>query len=299
MAGILYEKRNRIAYVTLNNPEKANVLNDQVMVELRDAWKEVWEDKDVRVAVITGKGDRHFCAGHDLAPRPGQTEDERRREFVERIFWANSQNTSSDYKPIYGSVNEYPTGVDGRSAGHFPQIWKPVIGAINGWAVGAGFYMMLTTTDIRIASRENARFQYMLMNQGWLGSGPGAARLPRQIGHVDAMRILLMDEPFDAEEALRIRLINEVVPHEKLLERAEELATRIASLAPVAVRMMKEFLIRGADLPFDAAWQMSHLMQHLVMQLTTDPEEGRNAFNEKRERNFTGGLRVPGNTDGV
>ena len=71
MAGILYEKRNRIAFITLNNPEKANVLNDQVMVELRDAWKEVWEDKDVRVAVITGKGDRHFCAGHDLAPRPG------------------------------------------------------------------------------------------------------------------------------------------------------------------------------------------------------------------------------------
>ena len=299
MAGIIYEKRDHIAFVTINNPEKANTLQDQVMIELRDAWKEVWEDRDVRVAVLTGKGDRHFCAGHDLSPRPGQTEEDRRREFVERIFWPWSHNSSSDYKPIYGTVNEYPTGVDGRSAGHFPQIWKPVIGAINGWCVGAGFYMMLTTTDIRIASRENARFQYMLLNQGWLGSGPGAARLPRQVAHVDAMKVLLMDEPFDAEEALRIGLINEVVPHGQLLARAEELATRIASLAPVAVRMMKEFLIRGRDLPFDAAWQMSHLMQHLVGQLTTDPEEGRNAFNEKRERNFTGGLRVPGNPDGA
>ncbi len=299
MSGAILEKRNKIAFVTINNPEKANVLNDEVMTELGDIWKEVWEDGDIRAAIITGKGDRHFCAGHDLAPKPNQTEDERRREAVERIFWASGELGYGSRKPSGSTVNEYNTGVDGRSAAHFPQIWKPVIGAINGWAAGAGFYMMLTTTDIRIASKENARFQYMLMNQGWLGSGPGAARLPRQISHVDSMKILLMDEPFDADEALEMRLINEVVPHDKLMERAEEMATRITKLAPVAVRMMKEFLIRGRDLPIDSAWQMSHLMQHLVAQLTTDPEEGRNAFNEKRERNFTGGLRVPGNTDGV
>ena len=299
MSGVIYEKKGHIAYVTINNPEKANVLNETIMTELTDAWKEVWEDRDVRVAIITGAGDRHFCAGHDLAPKPGQTEEDRRRESVERIFWPGGDLGYGTLKPSGSTVNEYNTGADGRSAGHFPQIWKPVIGAINGWAAGAGFYMMLTTTDIHVACQEHARFQYILLNQGWLGSGPGAARLPRQVNHVDSMRMLLMDEPIDAQEALRIHLINEVVPHGQLMSRAEEMATRIASLAPVAVRMMKEFLIRGRDLPLDAAWQMSHLMNHLTAQLTTDPEEGRNAFNEKRERDFTGGLRVPGNPDGA
>ena len=128
----------------------------------------------------------------------------------------------------------------GSLGDHYPQIYKPVIGAINGWAAGAGFYLMLTSTDIRIASAENARFKFALLSQGWVGGGPGATYLTRQIAHADAMRILLMDEPFDAEEALSINLINEVVPHDKLMTRAEELAAHIAGLPPLATRMMKE-----------------------------------------------------------
>ena len=276
---IEYRKDKKIAYVTINNPDKANVLDRQTSDELAAAWKEVWEDGDVRVAVLTGAGDRHFCAGHDLAPRPDVTEDERERLRAEGIFW-----------PLAGTVNGARIGADGRLGDHYPQIWKPVIGAINGWAAGAGFYLMLTTTDIRIASRENARFKFALLSQGWVGGGPGATYLVRQIAHADALKILLMDEPFDAAEALRINLINEVVPHEDLMSRAEEMATHIAGLPPLAVRMMKEFAIRFRDIPVTEAWRVQGLMNALLTQLSADGAEGRRAFNEKRPPEFTGDI---------
>ena len=105
------------------------------------------------------------------------------------------------------------------------------------------------------------------------------------------MRILLTDEPFDAKEALRINLINEVVPHDQLINRAEEIATHIVGLPPLAVRMMKEFVIRFRDIPVTEAWRVQTLINSLLTQLTTDGDEGRQAFLEKRPPNFTGGIR--------
>ena len=243
----------------------------------------MWEDRDIRAAIITGAGDRHFCAGHNLAPRPGVTAEERERLRAEKVFW-----------PPAGTVNGAQTGVDGRMGDHYPRVWKPVIGAVNGWAAGAGLYLLLSSTDIRVACEEHARFKFALLSQGWLGAGPGATLLSRQLRYADAMRILLTDEPLDAEEALRIGLINETVPHDRLMERAEEIATHIASMPPVAVRMMKEFVIRFREVPTDTAWQVQHLMNTLLIQMTVDGEEGREAFNEKRPPNFTGALRQRG-----
>ncbi len=283
MPKVLYDKRDKIAVVTLNNPEKANILDRETSDEISEIWKEVWEDRDVRAVILTGTGERHFCAGHNLATRPGITPEERDRVRAEAVFW-----------PLAGSVNGARIGADGRLGDHYPQIWKPVIGAINGWAAGAGFYLMLTSTDIRLASREHARFKFALLSQGWVGGGPGATYLTRQISHADAMRILLTDEPFDAEEALRINLINEVVPHDTLLSRAEEIATQIASMPPLAVRMMKELVIRFRDIPITEAWRVQTLMNALLTQLTTDGDEGRQAFLEKRPPNFTGGMRQKG-----
>ncbi len=281
--GILFEKKKRIAYITINNPEKANILDRQTSNEISEAWKEVWEDRDVRVAILTGTGDRHFCAGHNLAPTPGVTEEERQRIRAESLFW-----------PLAGTVNGVRIGADGRLGDHYPQIWKPVIGAINGWSAGAGFYIMLTSTDIRIACDEHARFKFALLSQGWVGGGPGATYLTRQIAYADAMRILLTDEPFDAKEALRINLINEVVPHDNLMSRAEEIATHIAGVPPIAVRMMKEYIIRFRDIPVTEAWRVQSLMNSLLTQLTTDGDEGRLAFLEKRPPEFTGGVRQKG-----
>jgi enoyl-CoA hydratase/carnithine racemase len=108
------------------------------------------------------------------------------------------------------------------------------------------------------------------------------------------MKILLTDEPVGAAEALRIGLVNEVVPHAELMDRAEAIARHIVALPPVAVRMMKEFVVRFGDLPTDAAWHAQNLMNSLLIQCTTDGQEGRDAFNEKRRPDFTGGLRSRG-----
>ena len=274
-----YIRRDGIGYVTINNPSKANILDRQTSNDISEIWKDIWEDPDVRAVILTGTGDRHFCAGHNLDSRPDITAEERERIRAENIFW-----------PLAGTVNGARIGADGRLGDHYPQIWKPVIGAINGWAAGAGFYLMLTSTDIRLASLENAKFKFALLTQGWVGSGPGATYLTRQVSHADAMKILLTDEPFDASEALRMNLINEVVPHGDLIKRAEEIASGIAKMPPLAVRMMKEFVIRFKDIPITEAWRVQTLMNALLTQLSADGEEGRRAFLEKRPPDFTGSI---------
>lgn len=278
-----YLKRDGVAYITLNSPDKANILDKAMSDAIAAAWIDLWEDRAIRCAIVTGAGTRHFCGGHNLAPRENITEEEREYLRTLRIFW-----------PLAGTVHGQKTGVDGRMGDHYPRVWKPVIAAVNGWAAGAGLYMLLASTDIRLASAEHARFKFALTSQGWLGHGPGASLLVKQLRYIDAMKILLTDEPFDAEEALRIGLVNEVVPHAQLMERAERMARHIVKMPPVAVRMMKEFVARFGDLPTDQAWHVQNLINNLLIQVTTDGEEGRQAFNAKRPPNFTGALRRRG-----
>ncbi len=247
--GIDYEKRDGVAYITINNLEKANIFDKPTADAISEAWIDMWEDREVRCAILTGKGDRHFCGGHNLAPRPDMTDEEREYLKAQRMYW-----------PLAGTVFGTQTGVDGRMGDHYPRVWKPVIAAVNGGAAGAGLYVLLSSTDIRIASAEHARFKFALLSQGWLGHGPGASLLIKQLRYIDAMKILLTDEPFDAAEALRIGLVNEVVPHAQLLERAEELARHIVTMPPVAVRMMKEFVVRFGDLPTDQAWHVQNII---------------------------------------
>ncbi|MEI8400160.1 MAG: enoyl-CoA hydratase/isomerase family protein [Alcaligenaceae bacterium] len=280
---IVYEKRNGVAYITLDNPEKANVLDKATSDDISAAWIDMWEDRSVRCAILTGTGDRHFCGGHNLKPRPDLTAEDREYLRTQRIFW-----------PLAGTVHGQKTGVDGRMGDHYPRVWKPVIAAVNGWAAGAGLYTLLASTDIRIASAENAKFKFALTSQGWLGHGPGASLLIKQLRYIDAMKILLTDLPFDATEALRIGLINEIVPHADLMTRAEELARHICTLPPVAVRMMKEFVVRFGDMPTDQAWHIQNIINSLLIQTTADGEEGRQAFNEKRPPDFNGTLRRRG-----
>ena len=278
-----YQKRDGVAYITLNNPAKANILDKATSDAISQAWIDLWEDRDIRCAILTGAGDRHFCGGHNLAPRPDLTPDDREYLRTQRIYW-----------PLAGTVHGQKSGVDGRMGDHYPRVWKPVIAAVNGWAAGAGLYILLASTDIRIASLEHARFKFALLSQGWLGHGPGASLLIRQLRYIDAMKMLLTDDPVDAQEALRIGLVNEVVPHAQLMERAEKIACHIVSLPPVAVRMMKEFVIRFGDLPTDQAWHVQNLINSLLIQTTADGEEGRRSFNEKRPPDFTGALRRRG-----
>ena len=151
-----YEKRNSVAYITLNNPEKANILDKPTSDDISAAWIDLWEDKDIRCAIVTGKGDKHFCGGHNLTPRPDLTEEDREFLRLQKVYW-----------PLAGTVHGQTTGVDGRMGDHYPRVWKPVIAAVNGWAAGAGLYLLLSSTDIRIASAEHARFKFALLTQGW------------------------------------------------------------------------------------------------------------------------------------
>ena len=281
--GLDYEKRDGVAYITLNNPAKANILDKRMSDDISAAWIDLWEDRHIRCAILTGTGDKHFCGGHNLAPRPDVTEEEREYLRTQKIYW-----------PLAGTVHGQKTGVDGRMGDHYPRVFKPVIAAVNGWAAGAGMYILLSSTDIRIASAENARFKFGLTTQGWVGNGPGVALLTKQLRYADAMKILLTDLPFDATEALRVGLVNEVVPHAELMARAETLARHIVDLPPLATRMMKEVVVRFGDLPTDQAWHVQNLMNHLLIQTTTDGEEGRRAFNAKEKPKFTGTLRRRG-----
>jgi len=263
---VRYELDGHVATITYDRPDALNTINGAMRRDLNAAFERFRDEEEAWVAIVTGAG-RAFCAGADLRDGAGST-----GEFG-GTFWE---------KP---TINSFESGW---------EIFKPVIAAVNGWAAGAGLYILLASTDIRIASAEHARFKFALLTQGWLGHGPGASLLAKQLRYIDAMKILLTDEPFDAQEALRIGLINEVVPHAQLLERAEKLARHICTLPPVAVRMMKEFLVRFGDLPTDQAWHVQNLINSLLIQTTTDGEEGRQAFNAKRKPNFDGKLRKRG-----
>ena len=133
-----YEKRDGVAYITLNNPEKANILDKPTSDDISAAWIDLWEDKNIRCAIVTGKGDKHFCGGHNLTPRPDLTEKDREYLRLQKVYW-----------PLAGTVHGQTTGVDGRMGDHYPRVWKPVIAAVNGWAAGAGLYLLLSSTDKR------------------------------------------------------------------------------------------------------------------------------------------------------
>ena len=124
-----YEKRDGVAYITMNNPAKANILDKTMSDDISDAWTDIWEDRAIRCVIVTGAGDRHFCAGHNLAARPDLTAEDKEYLRTQRIYW-----------PLAGTVHGQKTGVDGRMGDHYPRVWKPVIAAVNGWAAGAGWW---------------------------------------------------------------------------------------------------------------------------------------------------------------
>ncbi len=274
---IQYETKQHIAVITLNNARRANVIDKQHARDLGEAWRTAWEDRAVRAIVVTGAGERHFCGGHDLSVRDDVSDVEHEFLALERFF-----------RPPAGYINGFQTGIDGGMADHFPRIHKPVIAAVNGWAVGAGLYLLLASTDIRIASTENANFRFGLISRGWVGAGPGATLLLKQLRYVDAMNMLLADAAVDAQEAVRIGLVNEAVPHDQLMHRATQLAEQIAQMPPLATIKMKEFVHRYSDLPVEQAWNIQSMLNFMLLHSTHDAQEGRTSFLERRAPEYTG-----------
>ena len=261
MSVVLYEKKGNIAYITVNRPEALNAISSEVLRELAKAWINVRDDSDVRVAIVTGAGDRAFSAGADLkeiAKWQMQPEEER-QPFLEN--WP-------DVYPMRGM-----------------EVWKPFIAAINGIATGGGLELAMAC-DMRIAA-DTARLGLMETKQSLMPGWGGTQRLPRLVPFGKALEILITGDFVEAEEALRIGLVNKVVPKDQLMTAAEELAARICENGPLAVQAVKEAAYRGVRMTLDEGLKLESLMIQNLFQ-SDDSKEGPRAFAEKRKPVFKG-----------
>jgi E-phenylitaconyl-CoA hydratase len=259
MPAVLYETRNRIAYITLNRPEAMNALNAEVRQGISESLRRFRDDPEVWVAIITGAGDRAFCAGADLKEMSGSLSRE--------------AETGAFNVPI-------PPGPGGDV-----QTWKPIIAAINGYCLAGGLELALRC-DLRIAA-EHARFGLTEVTRGIIPGGGGTQRLPRVVPLPLAMELIFTGKHITAEEAYRIGLINRVVKADELMAAAEELANAINANAPLAVRATKEAILRGLEMPLEEGLRLEGLLSRAV-RLTEDAREGPRAFAEKRPAEFKG-----------
>ena len=264
---VLYEKRDGIAVVTMNRPEVRNAINTEMLCRLADAWQDVNDDPDVRVALLTGAGDKAFCAGADLdrlvrmmqGLRPPET------EFDERV--------RNDLSIIYkGLLRNY-------------RVWKPLIAAVRGFCV-AGGTEILTCTDIRIAG-DDARFGLAEVKWSLFPMGGSTVRLPRQISYCNAMEILLTGEQLSAERALQMGLINKVVPPAEVMPEAMRFARILCEAGPLAVQAVKRSVVEGLTMSPEQA--LEHEMElGIPVSASEDCREGTKAFKEKRKPVFRG-----------
>jgi len=266
-AHLLVDRRDGIMTLTMNRPEVGNALSPQMLILLARAWYEFRDSADLRVAIFTGAGDTAFCVGGDL-------------KLTMPLFTGARQPEDDWDRELVGSPKLF---ADAILRGL--EIYKPIISAINGSALGGGTEM-IQATDIRIAA-ENAVFGTPEARVGLLPGGGSLTRLARQIPYAHAMEILLTGRPFPAKKALEYGLINYVVAREDLIDKAHEIAEALAKNGPLALRKIKEGVIRTSGLPIDAALKIENEVSAAVM-MSNDAREGPLAFAEKREPKFTG-----------
>ncbi len=254
---VVLDIEKHVATVTINRPEKLNALNAETLTEIYQVFKKLKTDKAVRVIIITGSGDKAFVAGADI-------EEIRRHDDISgRIFALRGQK-------IFRYIE---------------KMEKPVIAAINGYALGGGCELAMSC-HLRLAS-EKARFGQPEINLGLIPGYGGTQRLPRLIGRTRALFLLLTGEMIDAATALQYGLVNEVVAPEHLLERAREIAALLAEKPLVAVQYILQAVDQGLDLNLDAGMNLeSELFGNICA--TEDMKEGTSAFLEKRKPNFKG-----------
>ena len=264
---LLYEKKDGIATLTLNRPEQRNALNPELMVRLADAWQDVNDDPAVRVAILTGAGDKSFCAGADLDQLIGMVQGRRQPETeLEKRLVADPQ---LNFKAL---LRNY-------------EVTKPIISAIKGFCV-AGGTEIIQVTDIRIAS-EDAEFGLAEVKRGLFPVGGSSVRLPRQISYTMAMYILLTGERISAAEALQAGLVTKVVPKDEVMPEAYRIAAILNENGPLAVQAIKKSVQQGFGLPIDKALDLE-LELGIPVHMTEDAREGARAFKEKRKPVFKG-----------
>lgn len=267
MSAVLFEKRGHQAWITINRPEKKNLLNGEVFVQMSDAWAEVRSDDSIRVAVVTAAGEEDFCCGGDLG------------EVIP--LWTGARQPQNDTEQ---RLLDDPMMVDKVMLKDQP-LYKPVIAAINGRALGGGTEL-LQATDIRIAA-EHATFALPEPHSGVVPGAGSMVRLARQLPYAHAMKILLGGEPISANEAWNMGLVSEVVPLEQLLARAQQFADNVCRQAPLALQAIKRTALETHTLPWEDAFKFEMEQAGMVM-MSKDAREGPRAFKEKRVPDFRG-----------
>lgn len=253
---LLVEKKDRIATLTINRPDKMNALNGEVRRALVDALAQLRNDSDVRVVVITGAGEKAFIAGADI------------EEF-------------KDARP----VDQYRAMQEGDIFSAIERFPKPVIAMINGFCLGGGCELAMAC-DIRIASAD-ARLGQPETNLGIIPGGGGTQRLPRLVRQGIALRLIYTGDLVKSDYAYEIGLVDEVVPHAELAARTMELAGKIASRSPASLQAAKECVRAAWRMPLDEGLKYEKLWFGLLFS-TDDMSEGVSAFLEKRQPEFKG-----------
>ena len=258
---ILYEKNDRIATLTFNRPDRLNAITNVMRSEILESMRDASSDDDMRVVVLKGAG-KGFCAGADLGGERQQNEAEPP---------PNSRLPRDSFQEAFARI-----------------MWdmpKPAIASINGAAAGLGFGMALTC-DIRIAS-SLGKFASAFSRISLVPEACMTFYLPRIVGLARAAEILYTGRQVQADEALSVGLVNQVVPPEELNDAVTQMANTLANAAPIAIQLTRRELYRGLEGTFDGQLEMELYHQRFV-QGSRDSKEGPRAFMEKREPNFEG-----------
>jgi enoyl-CoA hydratase len=254
---IIYEKSEGIATITLNRPESLNAFNKEVIEEILQALEDIKADENTRVVILTGAGEKAFSAGADIKAMKGMNALKARELSLMGEKLCNA----------------------------LENLEKPVIAAINGYALGGGLEVAMAC-DIRIAS-ENARMGQTEINIGLIPGWGGTQRLPRLIGKTKAKELIFTGKIIDAKTAEQLGIVNMVVPADKLKEAVHQFALELASKAPVALKVAKSLINKGSEISLDAAIALEREGFGVVAS-TEDLQEGVSAFIEKRKPTFKG-----------
>lgn len=249
-----YKVDGKIATITINRPEAYNSVDSATLKELRDVMMSFRDDDNVWVGILTGAGEKAFCAGADI------------EEMLPFMDLYGNKPWGFPQTPLRGM-----------------ELYKPLVGAINGVAFGGGLELALIC-DIRIAS-DHARLGCPEVNLGIMPGWGGTQRLPRVIPWAKAAEIVLTGKPIRADEAYRIGLVNEVVPKTEVMARARKWAEDLCNVSPLAVRAAKEAMLRGYDMPLDEGLKLEWTLFSYLLG-TEDFAEGRDAFMNKRKPDF-------------
>jgi len=263
---------DHVTVIRLNRPDASNALNTQMGRDLVRCFEDVALDpKNLRCIVLTGTGDKAFCAGGDL------------KEFIHMVTQNIGELSASGGTQTFGG--DVPVNASLVAVLREVEIYKPIIAAVNGFCIAGGMEM-LQGTDIRIAS-ENASFGIGEPRRGLFPGGGSTTKLPRQIAFAHAMEILLTAEPISARKAYEYGIVNEVVPFDQLMPTAIKYAELICQNGPLAVRKVKESVLKGLALPFKEALDQEMAFSGEVFS-TEDAMEGIQAFQQKRKPNWKG-----------